>query len=433
MKTKKLYLFAAVFLFLSVFFVGVDEVRAMDCYELCSGETDVQTCFDDCAIGNDGVTSWDSSGAATDFYGTDTVTEPLYSCDYSYPGSIDVGGGNCDCPYDFEWNATGNACVFSGTDMGPGNSSSCYNNFETAECCATNGGYYYDSKCNTSPASNGKSGNACSSGDSWYSSDTCANGYTCNTDSGVCEVSGWGNFIGVDNAATQAQTPAQAAADKAAQNAAQTKALAATSVQNAATKIVNDKTVVMQQACSTGATQSEACIAAQKARDDAIKAYEKATEDAQAAIAEMDALSGTNYGSQSYGSTGNSIGGVSYGVNVGFGNVPGVSAGSAADCGEGFAKMGGVCFPTNTGLSNASVSSILSNLFLWLMGLFVTFAVVAFVVSGIQYLLAAGDEGMAETAKKNATNAIIGIIVGLSGFIIFKAIAAALSGQSYLF
>ena len=117
----------------------------------------------------------------------------------------------------------------------------------------------------------------------------------------------------------------------------------------------------------------------------------------------------------------------------GLGNVAGVSGASAPKCGANFSEIGGVCFPTNTGLSSAPISSILGNLFAWLMGLFTTLAVMAFVVSGIQYLTAAGYQDQMEAGKRNATYAIIGIIVGLSGFVIIKAIAAALAGQGYFF
>ncbi len=109
------------------------------------------------------------------------------------------------------------------------------------------------------------------------------------------------------------------------------------------------------------------------------------------------------------------------------------SSASTVDCGTNFEKVGGVCFPTNTGLSSASVSSILGNVFSWLMGLFTLFAVGAFVISGIQYLTSAGNEEQAETAKRNATYAVLGILVGLSGFVIVKAIATALSGSATIF
>jgi len=117
----------------------------------------------------------------------------------------------------------------------------------------------------------------------------------------------------------------------------------------------------------------------------------------------------------------------------GLGNVAGVNRVTAPKCGTNFADIGGVCFPTNTGLSNAPIYVILSNIFSWLMGLFTTLAVIAFVISGIQYLTAAGDSKRMEDGKNNAMYAIMGIIVGLSGFIIIKAIAAALAGQGYFF
>ncbi|EKE20408.1 MAG: hypothetical protein ACD_8C00005G0007, partial [uncultured bacterium] len=105
-------------------------------------------------------------------------------------------------------------------------------------------------------------------------------------------------------------------------------------------------------------------------------------------------------------------------------------------CEEGFVSVGGVCFPgqdINGGLSEASITDILMNVFGWIFGIFFTLAIAAFIISGIQYFLSAGDESMAESAKKNAVNAIIGIIVGLSGFIIVRAIGTALSGTSSIF
>jgi hypothetical protein len=102
-------------------------------------------------------------------------------------------------------------------------------------------------------------------------------------------------------------------------------------------------------------------------------------------------------------------------------------------CGNGFTPIGGVCFPTNTGLSSASIYDILSDIFLWLMGLFTIFAVIAFVISGIQYLTSAGDSEQIETAKRNAKYALLGVVIGLSGFVILQAVAVALSGSGYFF
>jgi len=67
------------------------------------------------------------------------------------------------------------------------------------------------------------------------------------------------------------------------------------------------------------------------------------------------------------------------------------------------------------------------------LGIFGLLALIAFIISGGQYLLASGDDKMIETAKKNMTYSIIGIIVALSGFIIIRAIDAALRATGALF
>ena len=66
----------------------------------------------------------------------------------------------------------------------------------------------------------------------------------------------------------------------------------------------------------------------------------------------------------------------------------------------------------------------------WLLGIFGFLAVIAFVISGIQYLMAAGDEDQAKAAKRNVQYSIVGIIVALSGFVILTAINAALTGST---
>jgi hypothetical protein len=106
---------------------------------------------------------------------------------------------------------------------------------------------------------------------------------------------------------------------------------------------------------------------------------------------------------------------------------------AGADCGSsGFQKIGGICFPTSsqTGLSDANVTTILTNLLSWLLGIFGILSIMAFVISGIQYLSSAGSDDMIKTAKKNMTWSIVGVLVGLSGYVIINAIANALSGSS---
>ena len=95
--------------------------------------------------------------------------------------------------------------------------------------------------------------------------------------------------------------------------------------------------------------------------------------------------------------------------------------------------VGGVCIPKTTGLSATSVSDILVNFMNWLLGIFGFFSVIAFVVSGIQYLTAAGDDDQITTAKRNTKYSIIGIIIALSGLVVFTAIMTAFKGTSNTF
>lgn len=243
------------------------------------------------------------------------------------------------------------------------------------------------------------------------------------------------------------------AASQAEINKAGTEAQAKTLTQEAAAKEALAKDAEMQKACESGATQTPACKAAQDKLTAAKDAYDSAKADADAAREKLAQLSGqTSSGDSSYGNgymvANGILGGVvdqgsyssgSYG-SYGGGSSSGLSYSSdvlgsstQGTCGPGFAKVGGVCFPANTGLSSAPISVILSNIFSWLMGLFTTFAVIAFIISGIQYLTSAGDTDQIEKAKNNAMYALLGVIVGLSGFVIVKAIAAAISGQSYFF
>jgi len=82
----------------------------------------------------------------------------------------------------------------------------------------------------------------------------------------------------------------------------------------------------------------------------------------------------------------------------------------------------GVCFPDDTGLSEAPVWIIIVNLMRWILGIFGFVAVIGFVISGIQYLTSAGNENAIETAKRNMKWSIVGVLVGLGGLTIIWAI-----------
>ncbi|MFA6383237.1 MAG: hypothetical protein WCX17_02340 [Parcubacteria group bacterium] len=72
---------------------------------------------------------------------------------------------------------------------------------------------------------------------------------------------------------------------------------------------------------------------------------------------------------------------------------------------------------------------ILTKILSWLLGIFGSLGLIGFVVSGILYLTAAGDQERIERAKKSFTYSILGVLIGLMGIIIIKVIEARLSGQ----
>lgn len=101
-------------------------------------------------------------------------------------------------------------------------------------------------------------------------------------------------------------------------------------------------------------------------------------------------------------------------------------------CGNGFEEIRGVCFPSNTNLPDPSggVVQIITNVLNWLLGIFGILAIIAFVISGIQYILSAGDEKMIDTAKRNMTWSIVGVVVALAGMVIIFAIDKMLRGTA---
>lgn len=96
-----------------------------------------------------------------------------------------------------------------------------------------------------------------------------------------------------------------------------------------------------------------------------------------------------------------------------------------------FKEYAGVCFPINTGLSELGIIDIVVNLMKWMLYLFGFLAIISFVVSGIQYLAASGNASMIETAKRNMTYSIVGVIVALAGLVIIIAIDALLKGTAW--
>src|SRR5690242_1650789 len=76
--------------------------------------------------------------------------------------------------------------------------------------------------------------------------------------------------------------------------------------------------------------------------------------------------------------------------------------------------------PTGTNLPSGSVTGILTNGMNWLLMIVGILGVIGFVIAGIIYLTAAGDEGLMDRGKHAMIYSLIGVIVALIGIVIIK-------------
>jgi hypothetical protein len=72
------------------------------------------------------------------------------------------------------------------------------------------------------------------------------------------------------------------------------------------------------------------------------------------------------------------------------------------------------------GLPDTSVEDIIRNILMWILYIFTILCVIAFVIAGVMFLMAGSNAKMAEQAKNAVTFSIIGIAIGLSGYIIIR-------------
>jgi len=96
---------------------------------------------------------------------------------------------------------------------------------------------------------------------------------------------------------------------------------------------------------------------------------------------------------------------------------------AACEAGYTAGAAAGTCIPSGTGLSDMTIYDFLVRLMNWLLGIIGILGVIAFVISGVQYLTSAGNEEMAKSAKQNMTYAVVGLVVALAGLIVVNAIA----------
>lgn len=83
----------------------------------------------------------------------------------------------------------------------------------------------------------------------------------------------------------------------------------------------------------------------------------------------------------------------------------------------------------DTHLSTKSVYDVLITIMKYGLAILTILGVIGFIVSGIIYITA-GGAGKADMASKWLTNSIIGILVGLIGYIVIRLISNILSGNT---
>ncbi|MEK9173950.1 MAG: hypothetical protein AAB845_01665 [Patescibacteria group bacterium] len=84
----------------------------------------------------------------------------------------------------------------------------------------------------------------------------------------------------------------------------------------------------------------------------------------------------------------------------------------------------------NSELPQGSIIGIIQTAMNWLLAVLGFIGIIAFVIAGILYLTAAGDEKKVGTAKSAMTAAITGIIVALIGFVIIQAVDTFLGANT---
>lgn len=89
--------------------------------------------------------------------------------------------------------------------------------------------------------------------------------------------------------------------------------------------------------------------------------------------------------------------------------------------------------PAGTNLPAGSVSGIITNGMKWLLIMVGILGVIGFVIAGIIYLTAAGDEDQIARGKKTMVASITGVIVALIGIVIIQAVRGMLTGTTTTF
>jgi uncharacterized membrane protein len=82
-----------------------------------------------------------------------------------------------------------------------------------------------------------------------------------------------------------------------------------------------------------------------------------------------------------------------------------------------------------TGLPKSSLMDIISNIMQWMLTAIGIAGVIGFVIAGLLYLTAAGDEKKITTAKQAMIASVTGVIVAIAGVVALNVAKSMLSGN----
>ena len=74
------------------------------------------------------------------------------------------------------------------------------------------------------------------------------------------------------------------------------------------------------------------------------------------------------------------------------------------------------------GLPDNTVMGVVTVILEWLLGMLGIFGILGFLISGVMYLVSAGDDDLIKLAKKAMTFSLIGVIVGMIGLIVINVV-----------
>jgi len=74
------------------------------------------------------------------------------------------------------------------------------------------------------------------------------------------------------------------------------------------------------------------------------------------------------------------------------------------------------------------IAEVLTRGLQWLLGIFGLLAIISFIVAGVLYLTAQGDQNRLKQAKNAVVFGVIGIVVGLIGLVVLRTIDTLLRG-----